>query len=121
MIASAAASAVFAALGDPTRLQLLDWLASGEGRTATQLAGMLPISRQAVAKHLEVLNEAGVVESVRVGRETRYEVNATGLDPATAWLERRSAAWDRRLAALAEHVEGRPVAVRDEPQDPTRP
>ncbi len=107
MTVSAQASTVFAALSDPTRLRMLDWVAEGNARTATALAAQLPISRQAVSKHLEVLVDARLVSAAKVGRETRYQVESSGLDPVAAWLERRASMWDDRLAAFAEHVEAK--------------
>ena len=95
------ADRVFAALSDPTRRQLLEWLDT-EVATATSLAMRLPISRQAVAKHLSELAEAGLVSSRRQGRETLFSVDAEGLRPATDWLARRAMIWEARLARLAE-------------------
>ncbi|MDX1450237.1 MAG: metalloregulator ArsR/SmtB family transcription factor, partial [Acidimicrobiia bacterium] len=64
--------AVFAALSDPTRLRLFERLAEGRSMTATELAGEVPVSRQAVAKHLGILDAAGLVTRAAVGREVRY-------------------------------------------------
>jgi DNA-binding transcriptional ArsR family regulator len=88
---------VFSALADPTRRQILEWLDTGEPSTATELAGRLPISRQAVTKHLKELEGARLVSSVKEGRETRYSATVEGLDTATVWLAARGAAWDERL------------------------
>jgi DNA-binding transcriptional ArsR family regulator len=82
---------VFAALSDPTRRSLLDAVADRGDATATELAATLPISRQAVAKHLNVLASAGLVSSVRAGRETRYRPTTAPLDAASAWIARLEA------------------------------
>ena len=99
-------SDVFAALGDPTRRHIVESLSAGEA-SATQLAADLPVTRQAVAKHLTALREAGLVESRRQGRETLYRVNAEPLDAAAAWIVRVGGEWDARLQRLRTLVEGR--------------
>ena len=96
---------VFDALGDPTRRHIVESLARGEA-SATQLAAGLPVTRQAVAKHLTALREAGLVESRRHGRETLYRVNAEPLDAAAAWIVRVGGEWDVRLERLRALVEG---------------
>ena len=73
---------VFAALSDPTRRRVVERLAEGEPLTATELAAELPITRQAVSKHLVALAEAGLVAQERVGRETRYTLSARPMSPA---------------------------------------
>jgi DNA-binding transcriptional ArsR family regulator len=103
--ALAGADALFAALGDPTRRQLLDRLASDGPLTATQLAPAYPMSRQALVKHLASLSDAGLVEPSRVGREVRYEVVPDRLEDASAWLAAVSRHWDRRLDALRKHLD----------------
>jgi DNA-binding transcriptional ArsR family regulator len=97
---------VFDALGDPTRRHIVESLAQGEA-SATQLAADLPVTRQAVAKHLTALREAGLVESRRQGRETLYRVNAEPLDAAAAWIIRVGGEWDARLERLRALVEAR--------------
>jgi DNA-binding transcriptional ArsR family regulator len=92
--------AVFSALADPTRRRLIQSLSRGNEVTATGLAAELPISRQAVAKHLAALRDARLVSSARVGRETRYELRPEPLDEAAAWIESVGAQWDERLGAL---------------------
>ena len=99
-------SDVFDALGDPTRRHIVESLSQGEA-TATQLAADLPVTRQAVAKHLTALRDAGLVESRRQGRETLYRVNAAPLDDAAAWIVRVGGEWDARLARLRSLVEAR--------------
>jgi DNA-binding transcriptional ArsR family regulator len=99
--------AVFAALADPTRRGLIEALAGGGSATASGLAARLPISRQAVAKHLAVLGRADLVRSRRVGRETRYTLDSTPLSDAAEWIARVGGEWDERLAALSRAVERR--------------
>jgi DNA-binding transcriptional ArsR family regulator len=99
-------SEVFDALGDPTRRHIVESLAQGEA-SATQLAADLPVTRQAVAKHLTALRDAGLVESRRQGRETLYRVNSAPLDAAAAWIVRVGGEWDARLDRLRSLVEGR--------------
>ncbi len=86
---------VFSALADPSRRHVLGYLSERGSATATELTGELPITRQAVSKHLVALAEAGLVESERRGRETRYHLTDMGEE------------WDERLDALARHLRGR--------------
>ena len=94
------AGMVFEALADGTRRSLLRDVASRGPRTATELAAELPISRQAVAKHLAILREAGLVTDERSGRETRFSATLGPLAEAEAWLRTTGASWDDRLARL---------------------
>lgn len=96
---------VFAALSDPTRRRLVDWLSEEGSGTATGFAARLSISRQAVSQHLNELEQAGLVRSERVGRETRYSLEPEPLIEAAGWLMKRSDVWDRTLRRLKEHVE----------------
>jgi DNA-binding transcriptional ArsR family regulator len=96
---------VFAALADPTRRRLVETLASRGGASATTLAAELPISRQAVAKHLGALGGAGLVSSRRAGRETLYELQPEPLDEAAEWIARIGGEWEDRLAGLKRLVE----------------
>ena len=96
---------LWAAVADPTRRRLLDALLAYGEATATTLAGDLPVTRQAVAKHLSVLERAGLVASRRVGREVRYTVRPERLDAASAWLARVAAEWDDRLGAIKRLAE----------------
>ncbi|MGI5292011.1 ArsR/SmtB family transcription factor [Nonomuraea polychroma] len=99
---------VLAALADPMRRQLLEILAAQGEVSATTLATWLPISRQAVVKHLAVLDSAGLVSSSRVGREVRYMVRSAALDATARWMASLATAWDRQLAdikRLAEDAE----------------
>jgi len=101
------ADAIFGALADPNRRYLVEALASRETATATELAAELPVTRQAVSKHLAALGEAGLVESSRIGRETRYRLTPAALTDAVAWIERVGNRWDTRLAALRDHLAAR--------------
>lgn len=101
---SGRADSAFSALGDPTRRQILEWLDRGVSATATELAQRLPISRQAVSKHLEVLEVAGLVISSKHGRETRYVANADGLAAVDGWLAERAAGWTDRLERLRRYA-----------------
>lgn len=94
----------FGALGDPTRRQLVTWLA-GQSATASDLAARLPITRQAVVKHLGVLQEARLVAKERHGREVRYRIEREPLDLAARWIATVSARWESRLAKLKTQLE----------------
>jgi DNA-binding transcriptional ArsR family regulator len=96
---------VLAALADPTRRQLLDVLVDVGRASATSLAERLPVSRQAVVKHLQVLESADLVVRVRVGREVLFTADTGPLDASARWLADLSSAWDRRLATLKERAE----------------
>jgi DNA-binding transcriptional ArsR family regulator len=96
--------AVFAALADPTRRAVLERVAAGEG-TATRIAAALPISRQAVVKHLVLLDRAGLVRARRAGREVRYEAVPHRLAAAAGGLEAVAASWDATLDAVKRTAE----------------
>lgn len=98
------AGAVFAALADPTRRAMLRSLQAQPALTASRLAGELPISRQAVAKHLGALRAAGLVEGHRAGRETRYVLTPAPLADAMEWMADVGGLWDERLRRLAERA-----------------
>ncbi len=95
---------VFAALAEPHRRFLLERLSARGTATATELAHELPVTRQAVAKHLVALEHAGLVASERVGREMQYRVTPEPLEDAIAWMARVGAEWDARLARLRRHL-----------------
>ncbi len=78
-------SRVFAALGDPTRAQIIDWLYEGGSGTATEFAVRLPISRQAVSRHLKELEEAGLIAGSKQGREMRYQLRPQQLRASAEW------------------------------------
>jgi DNA-binding transcriptional ArsR family regulator len=107
---AAVVDSVLAALADPTRRQLLDVLSAHGQATATTLAGELPVSRQAVVKHLAVLDSAGLVSGTKVGREVRYAVRPDALDATARWMAALAADWDRRLAKIKRMAE---AAERD--------
>ena len=97
--------AVFGALADPTRRSLLAAIADQPAATATELASELPISRQAVLKHLTALSEAGLVDRERAGREVRYRVTPEPLSDAVSWMAEVGSQWDERLATLKHQLE----------------
>ncbi|MEJ2853123.1 MULTISPECIES: ArsR/SmtB family transcription factor [unclassified Saccharothrix] len=100
-----AVGGVLAALADPTRRRLLDLLAAHGAVTATTLAGWLPVTRQAIVKHLAVLEAVGLVGGSKVGREMRYSLRPEGLDATQRWMNALAADWDRRLAAIKRFAE----------------
>ncbi|MDD9368928.1 MAG: metalloregulator ArsR/SmtB family transcription factor [Acidimicrobiales bacterium] len=91
---------LFSALADGTRRSILRAVAEDGPMTATTLADILPVSRQAVAKHLVVLRDAGLVTAERTGRETRFTAATEPLDELAAWAESTGRRWDDRLARL---------------------
>jgi ArsR family transcriptional regulator, cadmium/lead-responsive transcriptional repressor len=98
---------VFAALADPTRREIAKLLAEQGPLTPTGLAGQLPITRQAVAKHLAALDEAGLVRSSRRGRETHYRLTPRPFEAAALWMAALGAEWDERLESLRGLLERR--------------
>lgn len=96
---------VFAALGDETRLSLVAKLASGQSLSLSALADGTRVTRQAVTKHLRVLEGAGLVKGERRGRESLYQLTQAPLDDARAALEAVSAQWDAALGRLKAFVE----------------
>jgi DNA-binding transcriptional ArsR family regulator len=107
---------LWAAVADPSRRRLLDVLVALGEATPTVLARELPFSRQAVAKHLAVLERAGLVESRRQGREVRYVIGAERLAAATQAMARQAARWDQRLAAIKRIAE----AIHRQTAEPQR-
>ena len=97
--------ALVAAVTEPTRRQLLDLLLERGESTATALADGLPITRQAVSKHLAVFRRVGLVEGEKSGREVRYRLNVERLDQATRSLGELAATWDRRLLRIKRIAE----------------
>jgi DNA-binding transcriptional ArsR family regulator len=97
---------VFAALADPTRRQVIDRL-SRRPASATELAESLPVTRQAVAKHLATLEEAGLVAGERAGRERRYRLTPGPLADAVSWMAGVGSEWDDRFDALRRHLRRR--------------
>jgi DNA-binding transcriptional ArsR family regulator len=100
----AATDAVFDALSDPTRRGLLTALGERGPSTATELAADLPVTRQAVSKHLGSLASAGLVDSSRSGREVRYRLTPAPLSEAVTWMADVGARWDTSLAALQRRL-----------------
>jgi DNA-binding transcriptional ArsR family regulator len=99
---------LWSAIGDPTRRRMLDLLLESNGGTATTLSEHLPVSRQAIAKHLVVLSRVGLVRSSTSGRERRYDVDPDRLALASEHLVSVGSTWDRRLnriKRLAEAVQ----------------
>jgi len=96
---------IFAALGDGTRLLLVMRLCAGPSRSITELTDGLELTRQAVTKHLGVLEKAGVVAGSKVGRERRFSLEPGGLDRAKDYLETVSAQWDDALGRLESFLE----------------
>jgi DNA-binding transcriptional ArsR family regulator len=101
------AGAVFGALSDPTRRALLQAIAAQPAATATELASDLPISRQAVQKHLSALADAGLIEHERAGREVHYRVTPEPLSDAVSWMAEVGGQWDTRLATLRRTLDAR--------------
>lgn len=97
--------ALWSAIGDPTRRRMLDLLLAEGSGTATSLSTHLPVTRQAVAKHLTVLDHAGLVHGTTAGRERQYRVDSAQLARAAAQLADVGAAWDRRLRRIKEIAE----------------
>jgi DNA-binding transcriptional ArsR family regulator len=98
-------AAVFVALADPSRRQVIGVLAARGSATATAVAEELEITRQAVTKHLATLSDAGLVGAQRVGREVRYRLRPAPLRMAARWLDTAAGAWDDRLAAIKNAAE----------------
>jgi DNA-binding transcriptional ArsR family regulator len=97
---------VFAALGDRTRLALLARLSDGRARSIARLSDDTALTRQAITKHLRVLEKAELVRSARVGRESRYAFRGERIEEARAYLDGVSRQWDEALGRLKTLVEG---------------
>ena len=97
---------IFAALGDRTRLALLAKLGDGQARSIAALSTDTALTRQAITKHLHVLQDAGLVAFLRVGRESRFAARREALDEARAYLDGVSRQWDETLERLKAFVEG---------------
>ena len=99
---------LWSAVGDPTRRRMLDQLLLDGGGTATSLSEHLPVTRQAISKHLHVLDRAGLVGATAIGREKRYQVDDAQLSRAVAQLSSVGAIWDvrlRRIKRIAEAIQ----------------
>jgi DNA-binding transcriptional ArsR family regulator len=99
-------ASVFAALGDETRLALVAKLGRGEARSISQLTEGSRLTRQAITKHLHVLEKAAIVRSVRAGRESLFALDPEPIAEIKTYLDRVSAQWDEALARLKSFVEG---------------
>ena len=108
---------LWSAIGDPTRRRMLDLLLGAGDGTATTLGHQLPVTRQAVAKHLAVLDRVGLVTATPAGREKRYRVDDAQLARAVAQLSSVGSAWDARLQRIKRIAE----AIERTQQDPARP
>ena len=102
----------WSAIADPSRRRVLDLLVSNDEVSASWLAGRVPFSRQAVSKHLVVLEQAGLINRRKRGREVLYQIEADRLELATRAMADLAAQWDRRLATIkrlaeAAHAEGK--------------
>ena len=96
---------LFAALGDATRLKLVSRLSDGQSRSIAQLTGGLKLTRQGVTKHLRVLEQAGIVRSSRVGRESRFTYDPRYVKRVQSYLDKVSEQWDDALLRLKSFVE----------------
>jgi DNA-binding transcriptional ArsR family regulator len=113
---------LWSAVGDPTRRRLLDQLLSDGAGTATSLSEHVPVTRQAVAKHLDVLDRAGLVHGTAVGREKRYRVDDAQLARAVAQLNSVGATWDarlRRIKRIAEAIQRSQQSQQQQQANPT--
>jgi DNA-binding transcriptional ArsR family regulator len=108
--AAGAVDAVFVALADPTRRQLLELLGDRAAASATALAGQLPVTRQAVVKHLVILEESELVTRHRDGREVVFTVHPERLVAAASWMTSLAASWEERLQVLKQVAEAGPPA-----------
>lgn len=102
------AERLFDALGDPVRRKLVEALADRGPRTATQLAEQYPITRQGILKHLHVLQDAGLVTVLPVGREKRFHLSTAPLGDAERWIRTIGSKWDNRLLRLKTMLEEQP-------------
>ncbi|MCW3064896.1 MAG: transcriptional regulator, ArsR family [Solirubrobacterales bacterium] len=108
---------LWAAIGDPTRRRVVEVLLGRGEATATAMAGELPVTRQAVAKHLAVLDRAGLVQARRQGREVRYAIQPQRLVAATRSMAQVAAEWDARLSAIKRIAE---AVAREQAQERRR-
>jgi DNA-binding transcriptional ArsR family regulator len=122
-VTSTADDDLWSAIGDPTRRRMLDLLLVDGPGTATSLSEQLPVTRQAVAKHLALLDRVGLVHGATTGRERRYWVDDAQLARAAAQLASVGSAWDgrlRRIARIAERIEGQKRSPKQPPKQPPR-
>lgn len=102
---SDATSRVFAALSDPTRRKIVEALEWARPLSVSEITELVPMTRQAVTKHLDVLGRAGVCETIWRGRERLTSLADEPFEPARSWLERQEEFWDERLAELKRQIE----------------
>jgi DNA-binding transcriptional ArsR family regulator len=112
---------LWSAIGDPTRRRVLDLILDRGEATATVVSAELPVTRQAVAKHLAVLGRAGLVEARREGREVRYTVRPQRLDAAARSVASVAAQWDTRLVAIKRLAEAAARAQQDQQKQEAKP
>lgn len=105
LTAARSQAAIFAALGDVTRLSVLTRLSNGQPQSIARLTAGTRLTRQAMTKHLKVLEAAGIVHSVRVGRESQFAMQPESLAQARGWLDDISRQWDGALLRLKAFVE----------------
>jgi ArsR family transcriptional regulator, cadmium/lead-responsive transcriptional repressor len=108
---------LWSAIGDPSRRRVLDLLVSSGEATASRLAGQVPFSRQAVSKHLTVLEQAGLIIRRKEGREVRYRVDPQRLDDATSAMAQVARDWDRRLGSIKRLAEASYAEAKKEPAE----
>jgi len=101
-------ASVFDALADPMRRQLLINLAENSPKTATQLADEFPITRQGILKHLNILEDAGLVTVMQQGRDKRYTLTPEPLTELEQWIKTLNSKWDERLLRLKNFIENNP-------------
>ncbi|OUS68848.1 transcriptional regulator [Paenibacillus sp. MY03] len=106
---------IFQAIADPTRRELLHLL-SAEEMPVGAISGHFPISRTAVSKHLKVLSDAGLVQDRKVGRETRYRLNAEPLSELKRWLSYFDRYWENKLSVLKHYVESGEESIATGPK-----
>jgi len=111
---------LWSAIGDPSRCQVLDLLVTNRDVSASWLAGQVPFSRQAVSKHLVVLQGVGLISRRKQGREVLFQVEADRLYQATRTMAERAAQWDRRLTTIKRLAEATHQEAKKE-APPTRP
>lgn len=104
---------LWSAIADPSRRRVLDLLVEHGEATASALAGDVPFTRQAVSKHLVVLEEAGLIGRRKQGREVLFRVDADRLDEATRAMNEVAQRWDRRLVAIKRLAEAAHAATRN--------
>jgi ArsR family transcriptional regulator, cadmium/lead-responsive transcriptional repressor len=111
---------LWSAIADPSRRRVLDLLVRGGEASASSLAGQVPFSRQAVSKHLVVLEEVGLISRRKRGREVLYRVEAARLDQATRAMSELASRWDRRLKAIKRLAEAAHAQAKERAESPRK-